>query len=134
MKKPKVLHPKSKSETIVHYYGKFEIHIDELRLIGKLDYKIKCFGFVKKKSVRSKIKCFDLRVRALGSAKIDAGAWLSGNANFLRFSRARPAVARVHSCGPVDAFKSPPHRAWTDPAARRKLAARRELGGGVVRA
>jgi hypothetical protein len=42
MKKPRVLHPKSKSETIVHYYGKFEIHMDELRLIGKLDYnKIK---------------------------------------------------------------------------------------------
>jgi hypothetical protein len=27
-------------------------------------------------------------------AKIDAGAWLPGNANFQRFCRARPAVAR----------------------------------------
>jgi hypothetical protein len=70
-------------------------------------------------------------------AKIDTRAWLMGNANFLCFSRARPAVARVRSHGPVGAFKSPPHRALTDAAARRWVAvwcgATRGGGASAVR-
>jgi hypothetical protein len=59
-------------------------------------------------------------------AKIVTGAWLMGNANFLRFSRARPAVARVRSRGPVGAFKSPPPPCFDGCGGA-------TLGGGVVR-
>jgi hypothetical protein len=64
-------------------------------------------------------------------AKIDTGAWLMGDVNFLRFSRARPAVARLRSRGPVGAFKSSPHRALTDAAARARCVTAVELELGL---
>jgi hypothetical protein len=54
-----------------------------------------------------------------------------GERQFSAFSKARPAVARLRSRGPVGAFKSSPHRALTDAAARARCVTAVELELGL---